>query len=55
MGKDDKDKKNPWGAKRPGNDDRGPWGVGKSGGRSGYRHCHHRCTRPVDSQRILCC
>ncbi|MCB1721335.1 MAG: FtsH protease activity modulator HflK [Rhodospirillales bacterium] len=39
MGKDDKDKKNPWGAKsgakRPGNDDRGPWGTGKSGSHGG--------------------
>ena len=40
MGRDDRDKKNPWGAKggskggsRHGNDDRGPWGSG--GGRGG--------------------
>ena len=31
MGRDDKDKKNPWGG-RPGNDDRGPWGGGHKGG-----------------------
>ena len=35
MGRDDNDKKNPWG--RPGNDDRGPWGSkgGSSGGSGG--------------------
>ena len=32
MGRDDRDKKNPWG--RPGNDDRGSWGHG--GGRGGH-------------------
>ncbi len=32
MGRDDKDKKNPWG--RPGNDDRGPWSS-KGGNRGG--------------------
>ncbi|MEZ5814802.1 MAG: FtsH protease activity modulator HflK [Alphaproteobacteria bacterium] len=34
MGRDDKDKKNPWG--RPGNDDRGPWG--NKGGHKGGGH-----------------
>lgn len=33
MGRDDDNKKNPWG--RPGNDDRGPWSGHKGGGRGG--------------------
>ena len=34
MGRDDNDKRNPWG--RPGNDDRGPWsGGGRGNGRGG--------------------
>lgn len=35
MGRDDRDKKNPWG--RPGNDDRGPWGPGGNGRGGGGR------------------
>ena len=37
MGRDDRDKKNPWGG-RPGNDDRGPWGKNGGGHRGGGGH-----------------